>query len=1169
MKKSIIGTFFKLKNAYKFDLKMKITTLLLVISLFEIHANTYSQNKKISLRQDNVSLQKVLDKIESLSDFKFTYNHRKVDINRKITINVEKKPISAILEKIFSETNIAYVVRKNYIVLRLKKEKDDQQRVLLKEQQSMTVTGTVTDKEGVPLAGVNIIIKGTTKGVSTNFDGKYKTRASSGDILVFSYIGFRTTEVTVGQDAIINLEMAPSANQLDEVILTAIGTKQLKDETGATSSSVEPERIVKSGETGVINALSGKVSGLRIARQNGDPGAGANIQIRGINSIEGDSNPLIIIDGIPVSNDSFDDDGVGGSTSVTQQSRLNDINQNDIENVQILKGASAAALWGSRAANGVILITTKGGSFNRRPTFTYSSTYSIDDISVRVPLQDKFGQGRGGVRALNRTESWGDRIADRPGGEDDFDTSGEYFVTPSGELYYPIANKNSRQTFIDENFDAVFRNGSFLQHDFSVAGGGQKASYFFSYGILEQDGIVKNADYNRQNIRLNTKVNLTDWLDVRNNVAYTFTKSNRIRGGGSITGLYIGLLRNPADFDIRGHIGTYVDEDGDVFQNRQRSYRNQLGASNNAGYNNPLWTLYEQRNETRVDRFLMTPEINIRALNWLDFTLRGGLDYYSDERLQFLPINTSGGARFGDMRSTVAVSKEYNFDLLMKTKHNLTPDINVNTTLGFNFNNRKRATSSIRLTPFVVDSRQPISDLNPDDASTSWSRNLRQIRTNRGYALVNFGLFDQLFVNASASLEASSTIEGAFFYPSVDMAWQFSDLFESDGQFFGKLRASWGKVGIQPAPYRFETLATTGFTDFGGVFEVSDVQGNRNLRPEIKTEYEIGADLRFFKNRLNLGITYYENEIDDILFEVKTNPSSGFNNSYRNAGIIENKGWEVDLTAKIIDKEDFNWSFNANFNNNDNLVVDIFGAETVDIGGTSKAVKGFPMSSFWLPASVLNEDGTRALDENGFPEVDTERRVIGDPNPDWRGGAGMQLNFKGFDFSFLFEHSQGGDFINRGRIVMYGFGTHADVGNEVTLTEDLVNVNGDVFSAGTTVRGNITDFGAGNVLLDESFYRTRGGGLGFNKLNDLYVEDATWTKLRNVTLGYTFDRNRYKNFPLKSLRIALTGRDLILWTDIVGSDPETSYYGISNASGMDYFTNPSTRSVLFNLTATF
>jgi len=933
MKNTVCRGYFTLK----IDLKMKITTLFLLVAFFQLQANnTYSQKSKISMNLKNASIESVFEEIEKRTDFNILYKNSMLDISKRVSINVEKVKIDSLMEILLKDSNVSFEIRRKLIVL-LEKEGDTEQEKKSSSfdsskssGQAKTVTGLVTDMEDSPLAGVTIIIEGTTKGVSTNFDGIYKIQASAGDVLVFSYIGFKTAEVTVGEDDTIDLRMTPSVSQLDEVILTAIGTKQLKDETGATSYSVEPEAIVKSGETGVINSLSGKVSGLRIARQNGDPGAGANIQIRGINSIEGDSNPLIIVDGIPISNDSFDDDGVGGSTDVTQQSRLNDINPNNIANVQVLKGASAAALWGSRAANGVILITTKGGNFNRAPTFTYSSSYSVDDISVRVPLQDKFGQGRGGERDLNRTESWGDRIADRAGGEDELNTNGEYFIADSGTFYYPVITKNSRETFVDKNFDAVFRNGTYQEHNFSVSGGGQKASYFLSYGILEQDGIVKNADYNRQNMRLNTKVNLTEWLDVRNNMAYTFSKSNRIRGGGSITGLYIGLLRNPPDFDIEDHIGTYVNEDGDVFPNRQRSYRNQLGESENAGYNNPLWTIYEQRNESRVDRFLMTPEVNIRALNWLDFTLRGGLDYFTDERLQFLPINTSGGARFGDLTSSVINSKEYNLDFLIKTRHTLTTDIDLNTTVGFNFNNRKRSTTSNELSPFAVDSRQPITDLNPDDAATSWSKFINQVRTSRGYALLNFSLFDQLFINTSASLEASSTIEGSFFYPSVDVAWQFSDLLDKNESFFGKLRASWGKVGIQPGPYRFETLAVSGFTDFGGAFLVSDTQGNRGLRPEIKTEYELGADLRFFKNRLNLGVTYYANEIDDILFEVNTNPSSGFNNSYRNAGIIENKGWEVDLMAKIIQKEDFSVSLNSNFNNNDNLVVDIFGASKTD-----------------------------------------------------------------------------------------------------------------------------------------------------------------------------------------------------------------------------------------------
>jgi TonB-linked SusC/RagA family outer membrane protein len=1153
-------------NVIKFDLKMKLSALFIFIALFSTYGNnTYSQKTKISLDLNNVSLERLIDEIESKTEFRFVYKIKDIQLERKISVKAQKEPVSSILNRVFSNSINTYnVIGKQIFIIEKKVSKPTKSII------QQAISGKVTDKDGLSLPGVTILIKGSNKGAITDFDGNYTILApSENTVLVFSYLGFETQEVVVKNQTIVNVVMIPSVSQLREVILTAIGTKQFKDESGSTSSTVKPTEIIKSGETGLINSLSGKASGVRIVRQNGDPGAGANIQIRGINSIEGDSNPLIIIDGIPTSNESLDDDGTGGSTSVTQQSRLNDINQNDIKDVQILKGAAAAALWGSRAANGVILITTKSGNLNKAPTYSYNSTFSIDQISVRVPLQDQFGQGRGGVRAINRTESWGDKISDRVGGQDEFNTSGAYFIAESGNIYYPVITKNSRETLVDSNFDAVFQTGTIKQHDFAVQGGGQNASYFFSYGLMEQEGIVKQATYDRQNLRLNTNVNLTDWLEVKNNISYTYSKSNRIRGGGSITGLYIGLLRTSPDFDIRDYRGTYVASNGDVFLNRQRSYRKHLGESNNAGYNNPLWTENEQKNESNVNRVLIAPEVNIDALNWLDITFRGGLDYYSDKRSQFLPLNTSGSARYGDFRSSTIISKEYNFDLLFKTKHTLNENINLNTTLGLNFNDRTREVNANRLTPFTVDSQQTITDLNPDKAATSWTKTINQVRSNRAYGLLNFSLYDQLFVNASASVEASSTIIGSFFYPSIDLAWQFSELLETKGNFFGKLRASWGKVGIQPGPYRFETLVTTGFADYGGAFLVSDTRGNRNLRPEVKTEYEIGADLRFFKNKLSLGLTYYQNEINDILFEVKTNPSSGFNNNYTNAGIIENKGLEVDLNAKLINKDDFKLSLDANFSNNENMVVDIFGAETVDIGGTSKAVKGYPMSSFWLPASKLNEDGTRALDANGFPEIDTQRRVIGDPNPDWRGGAGMQFNYKDFDFSFLFEHSQGGDFINRGRIVMYGFGVHADVGNEVTLTEDLVNVNGDVFTAGTTVRGNIADFGAGNVLLDESYYRTRGGGLGFNKLNDLNIEDATWTKLRNVTIGYTFNKSKIEKLPFKTIRLSVTGRDLILWSKIVGTDPETSYYGISNASGMDYFTNPSTRSFLFSAKLTF
>ena len=1162
MKINLTKVFFCIKKKLLINI-MRTFIFLFCTTIFSFSSdNMLSQNTKIKIDIDKtLTVDEVFELIRNQTDYTFIYQEDLFKDAPKVYLKKGIIKANKLLERSLNYGDFNFTLSDNKTII-LEKNPDDNG-----SQPQQQISGTVTDKNEIPLPGVNIIIKGKNKGVVSDFEGSYVINTNIDDVLVFSYLGYTTQEIKVDNTVTLNIVLLANFDELSEVIITAIGTKQFVDESGSTSSIVKTEGIVKSGEAGVINALAGKASGVRIGKSNGDPGSGSAIQIRGANTIQGASQPLIILDGVPVSNDNI------GNVTISQQSRLDDINSKDIESVQVLKGASAAALWGSRAANGVIVITTKNGNLNRKPTVQYSFTQSFDEINVKTPLQDKFGQGRGGVRAINRSESWGDKISDRSGGPDEVDETGRYFQSnTSGNTYYPVTTKNSRETFVDSNYDQVFQTGVYAQHNISVSGGGEKASYFFSYENLIQEGIIKNFDYKRQNLRLNTQAQLTDWLSWSNKISYTNTDSNRIiQAGENTNGILLGLLRTAADFDISDYIGTYVASNGDVFPDRQRSYRRQFGESQNPIYNNPLWTINEQKSPNEVNRFIISPELTMDPINWLKIILRGGLDYYSDSRSSFFPIGSASGNRSGGLwTQTDITSRELNFDGIVIATQDINKDVEVSATLGWNFNDRQRFSNTNTVSPFAVNSSLPTPDLNPDQAASSWNRNIRKIRSNRGYGILAFNLFDQLFVNVSGALEASSTIKGTFFYPSADMAWQFSDLIESETLSFGKLRFAWGKVGIQPAPYKFDTLASTGFSTFGGSFLVDSEKGNSNLKPEIKTEWEVGTDLRFFKNRISLGLTYYKNETKDILFAVNTNPSSGFSTNYTNAAVIENKGFEIDLNGKIIDSQDLQISLNANFNDNKNKVLDIAGAETVDIGGTSKAVKGFAMSSFWLPGALRNEDNSLALDANGFPQLDRNRRVIGDPNPDWRGGLGLELKWKNLDFSFLFEHSQGGEFINRTRIVLYGFGVHEDVANEVTLTEDLTNLNGNVFTAGTTVRGNIKDFGAGNVLLDESYYRGIGGGLGFNKLNDLYIEDATWTKLRNVTLGYTFNKLKVSSkLSLESLRISVTGRDLILWTDLVGVDPETNNYGVSNAFGMNYFNNPGTRSILFNLQANF
>ncbi|MDF9798599.1 TonB-linked SusC/RagA family outer membrane protein [Catalinimonas alkaloidigena] len=1050
--------------------------------------------------------------------------------------------------------------------------------------QEVNISGTVSDESGEPLPGVTVIVEGTTTGTTTNIEGIFRLSIpQNAETLTFSSVGYTQKSVPINNQTEFNVSLQEDIQQLGEVVVNALGFKENRDQLGSTASRVDAESVVQSGETGVINGLAGKAASVRIARSNGDPGAGSTIQIRGANTITGSSNPLVIVDGVPLNNNTVYGGGNGANRSggTSQQSRLNDINPNDIESIQVLKGASAASLWGSRAANGVIVITTKQGSAGR-PKISFSSTYSIDEVNTRHPLQNKFGQGRNGEWDSGDRESWGDKIAERPGGEDEVDMSGEYFEADDGTLYYPIINKNSRETYVDENFDEVFQNGYFLQNDLSISGGSEKSTFFFSLGRLDQEGIVKNSDYHRTNVRLNNQTFFADWINVSSRAAYTNTKSNRIQQSSNVAGLYLGLLRNPPDFSIADYKGTYYDEDGTAYPKRHRAYRRPLGSTNNPIYNNPLWTTNEQISNTLVDRFIANSDINIEPNDWLVFTLRGGVDTYTDRRNYFYPIG-SGGEVFGRFDEDIITESEFNFDAIGKAQFSLTDAIGLTTTIGWNYNNRVRRSNFNTLTNFQANVDLLTTDLNTSNEVSSIENFKQFIRSNRLYSVFNFDFFDQLYFNASGTVEAASSVQGNFFYPAFDVAWQFTELAGLDNTgflSFGKLRASWGQVGVQPQAHRFQTLAEGGFvystyddgldiSQFGGGFRVDDDKGNPDLKPEIKTEWEIGTDLRFMQDRLSLSMTYYQNEINDLLFEVATTPSSGFLSEYTNAGVMQNRGFEAELDYAIFQGDDFTMNAYANFNTNENEVVSLQGTESVDLTTqsiSSRAVPGYPLGVLWGTRPQRNDDGSLLLDDNGFPQIANTQGVIGDPNPDWRGGLGLRASYKNISFNILFEHSQGGDFAERTRFILRNFGTHADVGNEVTLSQDLINVAGDVIPSGTTVRGAIEDFGAGPVLLDEAWYRGRGAGFGDGVMNEFAVSDATWTRLREIRLGYVLNNSWLRDVTkLNSVEFSVTGRNLFLWTDILGIDPEINQFGVTNGFGIDYFTNPSTRSVLFTL----
>ncbi|MCS5615487.1 MAG: SusC/RagA family TonB-linked outer membrane protein, partial [Candidatus Marinimicrobia bacterium] len=900
-----------------------------------------------------------------------------------------------------------------------------------------SIDGTVTDGSGNPLSGANVIVDGTTVGAAAAADGSYRIDIGPGTIggqtvaLTASYIGHSSQTVNVDVpltgSVTQNFTLAIDAIGLKAISVTALGFETNRDKQGSTSVSVTPTDMTRSGEALIMNSLAAKASNVIVNSVSGDPGSGSSIRIRGNNTISGTSQPLVVVDGMPINNSQI----YGNSSrfgGVTQQSRMNDLNPNDIKSVEVLKGASAAALWGSKAANGVIVIQTKTGAAGRMK-MNYKHTTSFDEIHERIPMQSTYGQGRNGSWTTH-AESWGDKIADRAGGADEVDKAKAYFVSDVDPSFtqHTITKKNSKDIYIDKNFNAIFGTGKLLQDDFQVSGGDLSKTYLFSYSRLRQDGMIKNSYYDRDNVRLNTSFRLSDKVSMTSKVGYTYSNSNRIQRGSNVSGLMLGLLRTAPDFDNTHYKGTYISG-GTQYANRHRAYRRYLGGSStNPIYNNPNWTVNEQKNETRVNRLIMSNEMNVTPFAGTEIVLRGGLDQFTDNRESFYPPGTAGSARnSGSFDMARITNKETNYDVIARQNVELGSSMSMVATVGWNLNDRTYSRSSSWIDGFLVNTDKWTTNVNTAAEASSVSNSRLYIRSTRAYGVLSLDALDQIFVNISMANETHSTISDSYMYPAFDVAYQLTDLLSGVGAIsFAKVRVAWGKVGVRPAAHRFETLAESGFGyssysdpvsvgQWGGGYRVDDDKGNENLKPEVKTETEFGADFRFMDDKFSLGFTSYSNTIDDMLISNALTPTYGYDTQYSNAASMENKGLEIDGSWSVMNQATTGLDLTFNWAKNENKVLDLAGTDVLNLGSGSVqsiAREGYPIGSLWGIGSQT-EDGTVngkfILDKNGFPQITSGKMILGNPNPDWRGTLGMTARWNNFTVNMLFEHSEGGE----------------------------------------------------------------------------------------------------------------------------------------------------------------
>ncbi len=1087
---------------------------------------------------------------------------------------------------------------------------------LLLNAQGKTISGTVTDESG-PLPGVSVVIKGTTTGTETDFDGNYAINANIGDVLVFSFVGMATQEKIVGDSNTINVVLVAD-NVLEEVVVTAYGIKKEKRSVGYAVQEVGGEDIVNSGAANVVDALAGKSSGVQITRSSGSAGGGSRIVIRGATSMVGNNQPLIIIDGVRSNNETLNAQANTGGTA--QSNRLMDLNAEDIENVSVLKGAAATAIYGTAGSGGVILITTKKGGKGQRFQVNVSSQVAFDEVSQLTQLQNTYAQGRlvGGVPTWRGPEtgesgSWGPALANLEYSTDPtsydaangnqasaFDIDGNYrwdnngFLVPQGQGNGQPANDYNKL-----NSDDFFRTGISLTNSLSLSGSTETMTYRFSASDLKQQGVVPNEEYKRRTFNLGATFQANNKLSFETAMNYTRSDYNRIQQGSNTSGLLLGLYRTPASFDNSNGLGTDNAVDNRAaYEFADRSQRNYRGGG---GYDNPYWVINNAPGTEEVHRFFGNFKANYSVNNWFNFGLNVGVDMTTDKRKQVFEIGSQTNAT-GRILLDDFLTRQSDVNLFVTGDGDITDDFSFNYLLGANWfsfvRDRQNATGIGLLFPGFL-------DISNTSTVTSFE-DINRYRSMGVFVNAQVGWKDLLYLNFSARQDYDSRLRDPakefnasdidFFYPSISGSWIFTEVLPKNNILsFGKLRASWAQVGAPP-PTAYSTSTGYEVNDaasgiFGGwgngilfpingitSFELDNIAGNPNLKPELTTTQEYGIDLKFFGNRITLDAAYFTSDIEDAILNASLAPSSGFTSNWVNAGLMESEGWEITLSGVPVTNDNFTWNTTLNWSTNETIVKQLApGIARLQLAGFQSAgsflVEGLPYGAIVGGAYLRTEAGTATdtslsipggdivIDPNtGYQDVDNTQRVIGDPNPDFILGWNNSFRYKNLTLNFLLDWKKGGDLWNGTAWALSFFGRSqltAETREETPIVLNGVLPDGN----GGFTPNNIP------IVRDRSYWTSAVGGFG--SIGEQFVDDGGWIRLRELSLSYNLPKDWFKNILIESAYVTFTGRNLWFETDYNGVDPETSLTGNGNGQGFDYFNNPGTRSYMFKVGLNF
>jgi TonB-linked SusC/RagA family outer membrane protein len=1185
-------------------------SVLCMLSLFTLSSVLFAKpgsaervlDKKLSISLKNVTLKTALDNIQKKIDVKFVYSSTLIPIGRKVSIHASEEKLSLILNKILVALNVNYSVNSSQFIIL----KNNQVQVTnlglaeiapLTDAQQIIITGKVTGKvDGLSLPGVSVAVKGTKSGTVTGGDGTYRISIPSKEsVLVFTYISYQTQEVLVGSSSVVNVQLSESANALNEVVVTAAGIKREKTSLGYSVTTVNADKLAQKSEPDPLRALTGKVAGVNIQSSGGVAGGATNINIRGNSSLNGNNQPLFVVDGVPFDNSSFTNVGATsvGASGVTN--RAFDLDPNNIQSMTVLKGAAAAALYGSRAANGAVIITTKAGKkMSRKGTeITYNTSYAFENVSGLPEYQTKYGQGTNNDYRHGTYASWGQPF---PGVQSLLPTRQtvphqltRQFSSAVFPQFYQADGITPIQvpyrSYANENVKNFFQTGSVYENALSISSGSEKGNIIAGFSRTDNTGVVPNNEINRTSMNISGNMKLENKFYVSGSMNYVVTDQKTPPIGGTTGSIMAALMYTPTSNDLTNY-----------------PFENPIDGSNvydYTGLDNPYWATKHSVSTSNVDRFYGNLVLGFDPLPWLNVQNTAGFNAYTDRRLN---VRGKGASSYpnGSITTDDIYRQELDNTFLVTANKKLTSDLSLRWILGNNINQRYTDRKAFYGDGIIVADLNTIT--NTSSVTPIQLNNNRNLLKQRYYAFftdITLDYKDYASLNLVGRNDISSTLPAnnrSYFYGGANGSFIFTKALKMEDEVlsFGKIRGGYTRVGNEATPYQTAEFflinsplgATTGvgsvgspFTGGGSTYNsvtLANLLTNSNLKPEFITELEIGTELQFFNNRIGIDFTYYNKKSTSQIFEVTAAPSSGFTTQILNLGKATNKGFEVALNlAPFRSNEGFNWDISTVFTRNRNVIEDLGGYNQFVYGGangtSSVHMVGSAYGLIYGTAYARSAAGEILIDPNtGKPLTLGSLKAIGNPNPDFILGITNNFSYKGFSMSVLFDLKKGGDIYSNTVGQMLSRGVTRDtedrefsivspgvLGNVATL-QPLLDASGN------TIPNNVA------MSYEDHFFNN---GLGPGGVDEGSIFDATVFRLREISVAYQFPKSILKGTPFGSGSLSVSGRNLWYYAPnfpkYTNFDPEVSSLGVGNSQGYDNLSVPTTKRFGINLRLSF